>query len=84
MELRARSTERAGAEGCVAKGAKKTEKEQSILSEKTAQIERFRVVQPRFRVKSIFMLVSGLLFVCLSTFFSAQGGPRAHILDVLR
>ena len=46
-----------------------------------AQIERFWVVQPRFRVKSIFTVVSGLLFVCLCTFFSAQGG-REHIFSM--
>ena len=85
-ELRARSTEIAGAEGCVPKGFKKKKTEtKSILSEKTAQIERFREgrgVKPRFRVKSIFMLVSGLPFVCLCTsYFSAQGG-REHIFSM--
>ena len=68
--------------GVCCKGVSKKTEKQSILSEKTAQIERFRRVKPRFRVKSIFMLVSGLPFVCLCTsFFSAQGG-REHLFSM--
>ena len=83
-ELRARSTERAGAEGCVAKGFKKRQKNSQFCRRKRLKSNDFGGSNPVFGSSPFLCWSLGFLLSVSVLLFFGPGRPRAHILDVLR